>query len=409
MEAGQVVAGKATRRGLMLAFLLSFGPAVSNSFARFAYALVLPAMREDLQLSWSAAGWLNTTNAFGYLAGAIVTWLLVSRVGNRPLFQLGMVVTALAVLATGLTRDPDLLAAARVLAGAGGAAVFICGGALSANVLPTRPELGTTMIAIYFAGGGIGLVIGGLLVPPLLDGGQAANWPLAWQWLGGVSLVMAGIAWWAAARVVEPGWTSASGTPESTPRLPLLPELLAYLLFGFGYIGYMTFVIAWMRESGTSTEAVIQVWVLLGLATLVAPLVWARALAHWPGGRPMVVLMLVLALGAWLPLLGAGHLAMLASAALFGVAMFSIPSAISSLIKRSLNKTHWGRVMAVFTVVFAAGQTIGPLATGWLADRYGSLQPGLLASVLALLLGALIALLQRDTTMDRPAAQAGRH
>lgn len=166
MEAGQVVAGKATRRGLMLAFLLSFGPAVSNSFARFAYALVLPAMREDLQLSWSAAGWLNTTNAFGYLAGAIVTWLLVSRVGNRPLFQLGMVVTALAVLATGLTRDPDLLAAARVLAGAGGAAVFICGGALSANVLPTRPELGTTMIAIYFAGGGIGLVIGGLLVPP---------------------------------------------------------------------------------------------------------------------------------------------------------------------------------------------------------------------------------------------------
>jgi len=34
-------------RGFLVAFLLSFGPAVSNSFARFAYALVLPAMRTD--------------------------------------------------------------------------------------------------------------------------------------------------------------------------------------------------------------------------------------------------------------------------------------------------------------------------------------------------------------------------
>lgn len=417
MRERQAIAADATWRGLALAFLLSFGPAVSNSFARFAYALVLPAMREDLQLSWSAAGWLNTTNAFGYLAGAIVTRLLVTRVGNRPLFQAGMVITALAVLATGLTRDPDLLATARILSGFGGAAVFICGGALSANVLPQRPELGTTTIAIYFAGGGIGLVIGGLLVPPLLDGGHAANWPLAWQWLGLVSLMMAAIAWWAAGRVTEPGQVGPRGPGPGrvspgqagtvsepagpAPVLRFLPELVSYLLFGFGYIGYMTFVVAWMRESGTSTAMVIQVWVLLGIATLVAPLVWRRALERWPGGRPMAALMLVVAIGAWLPLTGVGSATMFTSAALFGVAMFSIPSAVSSLIKRSLPKTQWGEVMAVFTVVFASGQTVGPMAAGWLADRYGSLQPGLLASIVALLLGAVIALLQPDTTTDQ--------
>ena len=43
-------------RGLLVAFLLSFGPAVSNSFARFAYALILPAMRSDLHWSYSQAG-----------------------------------------------------------------------------------------------------------------------------------------------------------------------------------------------------------------------------------------------------------------------------------------------------------------------------------------------------------------
>ena len=38
---------------------LSLGPAVSNSFARFAYALMLPAMRADLGLNYSQAGALN--------------------------------------------------------------------------------------------------------------------------------------------------------------------------------------------------------------------------------------------------------------------------------------------------------------------------------------------------------------
>lgn len=408
--------------GFVIAFLLSFGPAVSNSFARFAYALVLPAMRDDLQLNWSAAGWLNTANAFGYLAGAILTRLLVTRWGNRPLFQVGMVVTAVAVLATGLTRDPDWLALARIVAGIGGASVFICGGALSANILPERPDLGTTMIAIYFAGGGIGLVIGGLVVPPLLDDGHATNWPLAWQSLGVVSLAMAAVAWRAAGLVIEPG--EVRGRDRSTPTArrssapttlpdgapgrahigPFVPELLAYLLFGAGYIGYMTFVIAWMRESGTSTSLVIQVWVMLGIATLVAPWVWRHSFERWAGGRPLAAIMVVLAIGAWLPLAGVGPVPMLASAALFGVSMFSVPSAISSLIKRSLPKHHWGEVMAVFTVVFASGQTIGPIAAGWLADRSGSLQPGLVASIAAVLLGAGIALLQPDTTIAEPAS-----
>lgn len=441
-ESGDGLAG-----GFLLAFLLSFGPAVSNSFARFAYALVLPAMREDLVLSWSAAGWLNTANAFGYLAGAILTRLLVNRLGNRPLFQVGMVVTALAILATGFSRQADLLTLARFLAGLGGAAVFICGGALSANILPRRPDLGTTMIAIYFAGGGLGLVIGGLLVPPLLEGGQIANWPLAWQGMGGLSLGMAAVAWWAAARVGEPALVGTGpspaaapgpspaaapgaapgATPGASPKAPspspapaaaagaagrasirpFLPELIAYLMFGIGYIGYMTFVVAWMREAGTSTTLVIQVWVLLGIATLVAPLVWRRALETWPGGRPMALAMAVLAVGAWLPLAGTGPVTMFASAALFGLAMFTVPSTISSLIKRSLPKPRWGEVMAVFTVVFAAGQTIGPIAAGWLADRSGSLQPGLLASVGMLAVGVGFALAQRDTT-PRTGSEAGR-
>ena len=58
-------------RGYGLAFLLALGVTVSNSFARFAYALVLPAMRSELAWTYAQAGWLNTANGIGYLLGAV--------------------------------------------------------------------------------------------------------------------------------------------------------------------------------------------------------------------------------------------------------------------------------------------------------------------------------------------------
>lgn len=380
-------------RGLLIAFLLSFGPAVSNSFARFAYALILPAMRSDLQWSYSQAGSINTVNAFGYLLGALLTRALVARLGNRALYSVGMVVTSLAIAATGFVREFEALMVVRVLTGVGGAAVFICGGALSGNIFPQRPQLATTTIAIYFAGGGIGLMLSGVAVPLLLETQGSAAWPLAWRGMGYASLLMTVAAAWSAWRITEPG--TMPGEARWSLR-PFAAELSAYAMFALGYIGYMTFVIAWMRINGASTTAVIATWFVLGLATLIAPLLWRKPAEHWPGGRPLAAVMAVLAAGAVLPLASARPAVMLLSAALFGVAMFSAPSSVGSFIKHALPRPAWGSAIATFTVVFAAGQIAGPVAIGWLADRTGSLQIGLAASAGLLAVGAVLALAQRD-------------
>lgn len=380
-------------RGLLVAFLLSFGPAVSNSFSRFAYALILPAMRSDLEWSYSQAGSINTVNALGYLVGALLTRALVARLGNRMLYAWGMVITSVAIAATGFVRDFDALMTVRVLAGVGGAAVFICGGALSGNIFPQRPQLATTTIAIYFAGGGLGLMLSGVALPLLLEARGSASWPLAWRGMGYASLLLTVAAAWAAWRIAEPG--RMPGEARWALR-PFAAELASYALFALGYIGYMTFVIAWMRVNGASTASVIAVWFVLGLATLLAPLVWRKPAQHWPGGRPLAAVMAVLTAGAALPLVSTHPAAMLLSAALFGLAMFSAPSSIGSFIKRALPSPAWGSAIATFTAVFAAGQIAGPVAIGWLADRSGSLQVGLAASAAVLAVGAALALAQRD-------------
>ena len=261
-------------RPYLLSFLLSFGVTVSNSFARFAYALVLPAMRSELHWNYVQSGWLNTANAIGYLIGAIVTRLAIRHTGNRRLFIGGVLLTALCVLATGFTRDIFWLGFWRMASGVTGAATFISGGALSANVAPGQPRLASTTTAIYFAGGGIGFILCGATIPLLLDVAGPSAWPQAWIWMGVAGLVAFALCAWAAWQVDEPNIETPGSAGVQIPVTDgvkhLRPALIAYALFGLGYIAYMTFVIAWIRDHGGGTGQVIAVWCSFGVASLLA-------------------------------------------------------------------------------------------------------------------------------------------
>lgn len=391
-------------RAYLLAALLSLGVTVSNSFARFAYALVLPAMRGELGWNYVQSGWLNTANAIGYLIGAILTRLLIRHVGNRRLFIGGVLLTALAVLVTGLTHDLFWLGFWRMLSGVTGAAAFIAGGVLSANVVAGRPQLASTTTAIYFAGGGVGFILCGVAIPLLLDASGPSAWPQAWIGMGIAGLVMFVACTWAAMQVDEPNMetpgAAMGGIAPSRGVTQFGASLVAYALFGLGYIAYMTFVIAWMRDGGAGTGSVIAVWCAFGVASLLGPWLWRGPLQTWPPARMMAAAIAMLAVGSLLPLLHAGSASLFVSAILCGTSMWNIPSSVTNLAKRALPKQAWGSAVASFTIVFSMGQIIGPVATGWLADQFGSLRIGLAPAVGVLAAGALIALAQRDVVYE---------
>ena len=69
---------------------------------------------------------------------------------------------------------------------------------------------------------------------------------------------------------------------------------------------------------------------------------------------------------------------------------------LAAFVRKALPKQAWGTALAAFTIAFAASQIIGPVLTGMVADRFGSLRPGLVGSALVLFLGAAIALAQKD-------------
>ncbi|HXZ47287.1 MAG TPA: YbfB/YjiJ family MFS transporter [Pseudolabrys sp.] len=376
---------------------LSLAPAVANSFARFAYALLLPAMRAELGLSYSRAGSLNTANALGYLVGAVLAAAYVSRWGNRRLFGFGMVVTVLALVGSGLGGEFIAQLCWRAVAGVGGAMVFICGAVLASNVFPAHSDRSSTAIAVYFGGAGAGILLSGAGIPWLLAVAGDDAWRGAWLAIGGISALFAVSGIWASRQIEEP-----SGGMRRSPWQPSAfhVALGSYFLFGVGYIAYMTFVVAWMVSHGASALDVALTWGTLGTATMLAPIGWRVPRSQWYPAKTLAAAGVILSVGAAIPLLSTSLAAMMLSAFLFGAAMFTAPTAVTDLVKTSLPKTAWGPAVAVFTVVFAVGQAIGPVLSGWLADATQSLYAGLAGSVIILVAASAVAMYQRRSNGD---------
>ena len=85
---------------------------------------------------------------------------------------------------------------------------------------------------------------------------------------------------------------------------PVLIYLTGYFLFGAGYIAYMTFMIAYVRDAGGGAAAQSAFWSLIGLSAFVTPWVWRRVLALDRGGLATTIILGTNAVGAALPIFG---------------------------------------------------------------------------------------------------------
>jgi predicted MFS family arabinose efflux permease len=387
-----------------IAIALSLGAALSLGVARFAYGLLLPPMRADLGWSYVLAGAMNTSNAAGYLLGALAAPWLMRR------WSPGAVLMAGSLLASGLLAVGALFTGTtawlvqRLLVGVGSALVFSTGGLLAARLGATDPGRAGLLIGLYYGGTGLGITLSALTVPWVLEAASAQAHPWAWGWaalavLCGVATVLLRWPVRQMARIgAAPAPAAGSVAAAPAPRLRLRPfafGLAGYAMFGVGYIGYMTFVIALLREQGQSPARITVFYALLGVAVMVSPRLWAWLLDRYRDGRPLGLLNALLGVATLLPAVaGAWPLVML-SGLLFGAVFLSLVASTTALVRHNLPPARWAAGIAAFTIVFAAGQIIGPTMVGWVSDGPGGLQRGFVLSAVALWIGAALALRQR--------------
>jgi MFS family permease len=300
---------------------------------------------------------------------------------------------------SGFFIDAQLLLLQRLLAGVASALVFIAGGLLAARLGASHPRHGGLLLGIYYGGTGLGIVLSAVLVPWVLEATQADahGWRWAWLLLALACCLASAVLVWPA-RVMARWELPAASTAQAGARFTWRPfgyGLAGYTLFGVGYIGYMTFVVALLRAQGSTALAVTWFYALLGVAVIASSRIWAGLLDRYRDGRPLATLNALLGLATIVPALTQWWPMVLMSGLVFGAVFLSVVASTTALVRHNLPPSAWAAGISAFTTVFAAGQIVGPAVVGWIADGPGGLARGLVFSAGALWLGALLALRQK--------------
>lgn len=389
---------------LLLAAVLSAAAAVSLGVTRFAYGLLLPAMRQDLGWSYTLSGAMNTSNALGYFIGAMVTGRVIASLGPAKSLEWGAWGAAVLMLVPGFFVDSTVLITQRLCAGFLSAVIFVAGGILAARMGSRQAEKAGLILGLYYGGTGAGIVLSAVLVPWILEGIQApfAPWMVAWWVLALVCAVLVVFLRWPVKVLAawDAGGAATTDQHEALAWWPMRYALFAYALFGFGYIGYMTFAVALLREHGANSTEVAWFYAILGVMVMASSRIWAGLLNAHRGGGALMRLNALLGLAVVLPALTEKFFVFVVSGALFGAVFLSIVASTTAFVRLNFAPPSWSAGIAAFTVVFAIGQVVGPLAVGWVADSHGGLARGFLYSALVLWLGAVCASVQKPLASD---------
>ncbi len=385
--------GRALWRDAATILVLALAPAAGVGIARFAYSLLLPDMRQSLGWTYAAAGFMNTVNAAGYLAGALIAAATMRRVGQFGTILYGSIACVIALALSAITSNFLLLSVLRLAAGIGGAVAFVGGGVATVRLSQRHPMQAAFLLSLYYIGPGLGILVSGIATPLLLAGLGPGSWSIAWGMLAAISAVFCLAL--LAVRVEETGG-GLEMAAAPTRLLPMAVVLVSYCLFSIGSIAYMTFMIAWLGNAGAGAVAQSAFWSLLGLGGVCSPLLWSWAVARLRGGHAIALLSGMTFIVAMLALFTDARALHFLSAFGFGSVFFAVVAGTTAFVRRNLPPTAWPSGVGAMTVSFGLGQAIGPVFSGAITDASGSLSLGLQTSAVLLALAAVLAMFQRD-------------
>jgi predicted MFS family arabinose efflux permease len=348
--------------------------AAAMGIGRFVYTPILPFMEAALELSKSDAGLIATANFAGYLAGALLASSPVLK-GSRRLWCIGML--ALSAVPTGMmaaTVSVEFFMALRFAGGFASAFVLVFGSALVLESLAQHQKTGLS--ALHFGGVGIGIAFSAVLVAQIDVLGF--DWRAQWLACAFVTLVAA-IAVMVLIKpemdAETPRANKGDNSPaqiqaqnQSAPRL--WPLVLAYGLFGFGYVITATFISTMVRTQSEIQFLEPYIWLIVGLSGVPSVFIWTSVAERFGTSQGFAMACLVEAIAVALSVLATGPVAMVTAAIFLGGTFMGI-TALGLMRAREINTGDARRMLGLMTAAFGVGQMIGPVFAGY-AWQFGN-------------------------------------
>ena len=374
----------------------------SLGFGRFAYSLLLPYMRGSLGFNYIQMGLLSGGILLGYLLFSFISGLLTTRFGSKKVVIASLLCSSLSMFwLSQLSHFVSLLLLTFTMGAAAG------GAHISMTTLPMvwfeRHHLGRA-VGIITGGTGLGILITGAVLPFFLVSRGREGWRECWMLMAAFSVLVAFIAFaFLRDRPIEsqgaqPGASEQGIVSQEKSRgsgLSLRLIFVVYFVFGFAYIIYATYYVAFLVEDvGLSARSAGEIWAVFGWMCMGSGLVWGFISDR--AGRRNALLWnnALISLAVLLPLCLHQPVFLTLSTFLFGFTFIGTVAVIAAMIGDQAGGKR-ASVYGLLTLIHGIGQFLGTTSGGYLKDLTGSFQMTFLSSLAGFILCLILIVLGR--------------
>lgn len=368
--------------------------------ARYSFTPMIPHMQEQMGLTEGVAGWLAGWNYIGYLTGLFMVWLIKDLRLKDYFFRYGLIMAVMATAVMALNDNRLVWYVSRYFAGISTAMGFMLGTGLVLKWLIHNKQ--KTELGIHFAGAGLGIVAGAIVVELTARG---ALFDLSWrgQWfaLAAFGVIMAIPAMYfmpmPKAELLD---EAKSYSRENEPPASWLWLLqIAYICAGFSNTMNVTFtsLIAELQPlAGSGTI----MWGLVGLAAIPAPYLWIRSTRNIGDLTSLKIAFALNIMSNLLISMSTSYAATAMSSLMFGFSFMGIVSLTLSVVGK-----HYGyratQIMARLTLTYCLAQIASPIMSGMIAEATGSFRPSLYVVSGIMIVGLLCLLVLKNVERKR--------
>lgn len=358
--------------------------AVAMGMGRFVYTPILPGMMEELHLSPADAGWIASANYLGYLVGALAAAGGWAQGRERMLMLVGLGASTALAASMGLSDTMGAFLVIRFLAGLTSAFVMVF---MASIVFSHINAAGRgDLQAWHFGGVGLGIAVSAVMMAALVT--EHAGWAAGWLWSAAISAC----GFVVVALLANEG-PLANGDATREPALPkdwsLMKIIVAYGLFGFGYVVTATFLVAIVRQGGGSRVFEAMVWMVAGLAGFPSTWLWQKIAARIGLYAAYALACFIEVAGVTASVAIGGRTGPLLGGLLLGGTFIAITALGLQAARHQAPKAP-RRIFALMTASFGLGQIVGPIAAGLLAQMSGDFFLASIAAAVMLVVSGAI-------------------
>ena len=352
--------------------LVALSGVVSHVFGRATVGVLVPAMADDLELSDTLIGALGSANMGAYFTGVIIVTFTAGRVEPFTLLRAGIVASTIGLAVIGTATSPTAVVIGTALAGLGGGGIWLTAPVIASEGVPASRRgvaLGTLTATMGAALIGVPFATTALRAMAADDG----IWRPIWLAQAVLSVfLLAALSVFVRARRTER--VGGAGGFGALFRIHgWMRAVAAYMAFAYMTSSFANFLgRALEGDHNFSRTAATLVFSAMGAGSIVGALAFGRLSDRI--GRPasMATVMALSASAAAVLATRAPGAVIVVAVVVFGAASFSYPSLTATFVSDHVSDRTFAAVLGSMTMFYGPASVIGPVVSGWLADRTSS-------------------------------------